>query len=275
MRISHDSPASSGYNARMNRTPADSHASDEVWDDIRLTSPHTQPDKARRVQAMFDAIAPTYERVNRLASAGMDRRWREAMVREARVRPDDVLVDVACGTGDVVRTFASSVTPPRCLIGIDFAGQMLARACQRPPLPAVSWVQGDGLRLPVADGSASIVTCAFGIRNFQDLSAGLAEMWRVLTPGGRAVILEFSLPRWPFLRSLYLFYFRRLMPIGATLVSGDRSGAYRYLPESVLSFLSDRAIRSALTSAGFAEVSSTRRTFGIVTVYVARKRTVA
>lgn len=241
-----------------------------VWDEDRLQSPHAQADKAARVRTMFDAIAPTYELVNRWASAGRDRYWRREMVRLANVRPDDVLLDVACGTGDVVRAFAAGTPRPRHEIGLDFAGQMLSEATQRP-LERAAFVQGDALHLPLADASVSIVTCAFGIRNFQNLDTGLGEMSRVLRPGGRAVILEFSLPARPLLRRLYLFYFHRIMPLAATLVSRDRSGAYRYLPRSVVSFHGEEAIRSALASAGFNEVRVHPRSGGIVTLFVALK----
>ena len=249
------------------------HRPDEhipVWDEGRLDAPHGQPDKAGRVRRMFDAIAPTYELVNRLASAGRDAYWRREMVRLARVRPDDVLLDVACGTGDVARTFAAARVRPKRIVGVDFAAQMLRLAADRPICGGL-FALGDALRLPVADGSVSIVTCAFGIRNFQDVSAGLREMQRVLRAGGRAVILEFAVPGSAMLRRLYLFYFNRIMPALATLVSRDRSGAYRYLPRSVLSFSGDEAIRSALVSAGFAEVAVHRRSCGVVALYVATK----
>lgn len=241
-----------------------------VWDRHRLTDPHGQHDKAARVRRMFDAIAPTYELVNRLTSAGRDRYWRREMVRLADVRADDVLLDVACGTGDVARTFGSAAVRPRRIVGADFAERMLREAVARP-IADGGFACGDALRLPLADESVSIVTCAFGIRNFQDLNAGLREMHRVLKPAGRAVIAEFTVPSQPLLRSMYLFYFRRLLPRLATLISRDTSGAYRYLPESVLSFPDDQGVRAALTAAGFSNVTASRRTCGIVAMYVAQK----
>lgn len=241
-----------------------------VWDADRLRSPHGQADKAIRVRHMFDAIAPTYERVNRLASVGRDAYWRREMVRLAEVRPEDIMLDVACGTGDVVRAFAGAPIRPARILGLDFAPLMLRQAVGRPVLGG-SFACGDALRLPVADGAVSLVTCAFGIRNFENLGTGLNEMHRVLMPGGRVVIIEFSIPTRRWLRSLYLLYFNRVMPTFARLVSRDRSGAYRYLPRSVLSFFGSEAIRSALASAGFSEVAVCPRTCGIVTVYVARK----
>lgn len=241
-----------------------------AWDEATLRSPHTQVDKDRRVQRMFDAIAPTYELVNTVSSAGRDAYWRREMVRLAEVRPDDVLLDVACGTGDVARAFASADVRPRHICGMDFAASMLRRAADRP-ISGGTFLQADALHLPAADGSVSIVTCAFGIRNFSNLSAGLQEMHRVLKPGGRVVILEFSVPRLPLIRQIYLFYFHRVMPIAATLISRDRTGAYRYLPRSVVSFPDRSEIVQALAAAGFATTTAHPCTLGIVTIYVARK----
>lgn len=241
-----------------------------VWDDPRLASPHAQHDKAKRVQRMFDAIAPTYELVNSLGSLGRDRYWRRQMVRLAKVQPDDVLLDIACGTGDVTRTFASAVPRPQRVIGLDFSIPMLEYAASRP-IERGYFHQGDALKLPIADASVSITTCAFGIRNFQNLSVGLGEMYRVLKPGGRAIILEFSIPTQPIMRKLYLLYFNRVLPVLASLISRDRTGAYRYLPSSVLSFYSRTEIAAALKEAGFGEVAIRPLTLGVVAVYVALK----
>jgi len=248
----------------------DSSAEPLQWDDTRLGSPHTQADKSRRVQRMFDAIAPTYELVNSVSSAGRDKSWRREMVRLAGVRPDDVLLDLACGTGDVARTFAAAGVRPRFIAGADFSAQMLALAATRP-IESGTFLQADALHLPLADASMSLVTCAFGIRNFQDLGAGLREVHRVLQPGGRAVILEFSLPRSRWLRKLYLFYINRVMPVAATWISRDRSGAYRYLPRSVVSFPRTDEILAELRAAGFEKATAHPRTLGIVSIYVAAK----
>ncbi len=235
-----------------------------------MASPHHQADKSHRVQRMFDAIAPTYELINRLATGGRDAAWRREMVRLAEVKPGDVLLDVACGTGDVARAFAESPVPPARTIGLDFSECMLQHAAERP-VDSVSYWRGDGLRLPVSDGAVSIVTCAFGIRNFQDLHAGLREMHRVLCPGGRAILLEISVPSNGLLRGMYLAYFKTLMPIVATWISRDRTGAYRYLPHSVVSFQGRKELCQSLRRAGFADVTSHSRTFGAVHLYRAVK----
>jgi len=219
---------------------------------------------------MFDAIAPTYELINRLATGGRDRVWRNEMVKIAEVRPNDILLDVACGTGDVARTFAQADPAPVLNLGLDFSQQMLAEAARRPH-PSIRYCRGDGLQAPLPDASVSIVTCAFGIRNFQSLHQGLCEMCRVLKPGGRAVILECSIPANRVLRAFYLLYFQRIMPLVATWISRDRTGAYRYLPCSVVSFQGREELRDGLLRAGFAEVTLHPRTFGSVTIYRATK----
>ncbi|MFH1417743.1 MAG: bifunctional demethylmenaquinone methyltransferase/2-methoxy-6-polyprenyl-1,4-benzoquinol methylase UbiE [Planctomycetota bacterium] len=240
-----------------------------IWDDERLADPHGQPDKAARVEAMFDTIAPTYERVNRLLSAGRDAYWRSQAVTLAETRTSDRILDVACGTGDFARAFAE--VRPEATIGCDFSEPMLRLAVRRTG-PAVAWCRADALALPFPGDSFSLVSCAFGVRNFQNLHSGLVEMHRVLIPAGRAVILEFSVPRSRFLGGLYLLYFRRILPRLATLISRDRSGAYRYLPSSVSSFADEREMAAALRAAGFQRVQHWSLTIGAATVFVAWKR---
>lgn len=239
-----------------------------LWDSERLESPHAHADKAQRVRRMFDCIAPTYQRVNTLASAGRDRRWRQRTVREAGVQPTDRILDIACGTGDLAVEFSNAC--PQYVVGLDFARQMLTHAAastRRGP----AWVQGDALRLPFADGSFDITSCAFGIRNFQSLELGLKEMYRVLSPRGRALILEFAMPDHRLLRGLYQFYFARIMPVLATWLSRDNTGAYYYLPRSVATFVSPQEMSSLLKDAGFESVQVVRMTAGIVYLYRADK----
>jgi demethylmenaquinone methyltransferase / 2-methoxy-6-polyprenyl-1,4-benzoquinol methylase len=157
-----------------------------IWDDDLLRAPHEAPDKAFRVRAMFNAIAAHYERTNTVCSAGRDAYWRQRAVELAGVRSDDDVLDIACGTGDLARAFARA--GPRLVIGCDFAHGMLTRA--KRGSPELRWVEADALALPFGSGRFSIVSCAFGVRNFVDLRVGLAEMQRVLRPGGRVVILE-------------------------------------------------------------------------------------
>ncbi len=245
-----------------------SRADSTVWDERRLADPHGQPDKAARVRAMFDEIAPSYERVNRILSAGRDTYWRRYAVEMASIRPDDRVLDLACGTGDLARTFASAA--PRLVVGCDFAERMLREAADRPA-EAIRWCLADALILPFAGESFTAASCAFGVRNWQDLHRGLAEVHRILRPGGRFVILEFSMPSLPLLSTAYLFYLRRVLPVVATWISRDRSGAYRYLPASVSSFVDAKGMTSALHEAGFVRVRTRRLTLGIVTIFLAWK----
>ncbi len=249
-----------------------------AWTSDLLTSPHTTADKASRVRRMFNSIAPRYELVNRLFSAGRDSYWRRCAVELAQVRPDDDVLDVACGTGDFSRAFAAA--GPRCVIGCDFAHEMLLRAAGFSPRGATpagnppgspDCVEGDALQLPFADRSFSIVSCAFGVRNFADLDLGLREMHRVLRPGGQAVILEFTRPANRLVRAAYELYSNRLMPLAAGWVSRDMSGAYRYLPRSVVSFLDADQMCKKLREVGFPRTVATPLTLGVVTVYVAKR----
>ncbi|MBX3396670.1 MAG: bifunctional demethylmenaquinone methyltransferase/2-methoxy-6-polyprenyl-1,4-benzoquinol methylase UbiE [Phycisphaerae bacterium] len=250
---------------------------DTLWDDARLSDPHAQPDKSRRVQAMFDAIAPTYELVNRVLSAGRDAFWRRTAVSMAAVRSDDRVLDLACGTGDFARAFHRA--KPSVIVGSDFSAGMLGlaarRAAETPRVAGASapirWCRGDAHNLPFADGSFSIASCAFGVRNFQHLEIGLREMNRVLAVGGRAVILEFTMPRSKLLGRIYRFYFRRVLPRVARWISRDRSGAYDYLPNSVESFIDERGMVKALQSVGFGRIECRTLSAGIVAVYVATK----
>jgi len=241
---------------------------EEVWTPELLASPHEASDKAARVRRMFNGIAERYELVNRVFSGGRDARWRRGAVERARVRADDLVLDVACGTGDFARAFAGGGA--RLVVGCDFAVEMLAMAAKRPG-KTLRWVEADALRLPFRSNAFSIVSCAFGVRNFADLDAGLTEMHRILRPGGRAVILEFTRPRNPIARRLYELYSHRIMPRAAALISGDRTGAYRYLPRSVVSFLDAEQMVERLGRAGFSDVAVTPLTLGVVTVYVAAR----
>jgi demethylmenaquinone methyltransferase/2-methoxy-6-polyprenyl-1,4-benzoquinol methylase len=242
-------------------------ASDVLWDARRLRSPHRQADKAHRVRRMFDRIAPTYELMNRLASLGCDASWRRRAVSLAGASEGDSVLDVACGTGDLARAFAERAGK---VVGVDFAANMVALAAARGGA-GLHWCLGDALRLPFPDGTFNMTCCGFGVRNFQDLSAGLREMHRTLRPGGRAVILEFVMPAGRLFRWFYGLYLRRAIPLLARVVSRDRTNAYRYLACSVVSFLSRDQMVDHLGQAGFVRVTAFPLTWGIVVVYVAEK----
>lgn len=241
---------------------------DPLWNDDLLQAPHKVADKAARVRTMFNTIAPRYEYTNTICSGGRDAYWRRRAVELAAITKEDEVLDIACGTGDFARSLANA--NPRSVTGCDFAHEMLVRAAQaQSGIPR--WVEADALRLPFPDACFSAVSCAFGVRNFVNLDSGLAEMHRVLKPGGRTVILEFGRPSSPLIRVLYEFYSNRIMPWAASRISGDLSGAYRYLPRSVVSFLTMEQMCERLQEAGFEATSATPLTFGVVNVYRAWK----
>lgn len=246
-----------------------------------LRNPHAVADKRTRVQRMFAAIAPSYDLNNRLHSLWMDQRWRRKAVRLAELKPTDVVVDVACGTGDLTLRFAQElerllavqmpwedITPE--VYGVDFTFEMLplarAKSASRNPQSAV-FVNGDALAVPLPDQCCDVVSIAFGIRNVQEPARAIGEFARILRPGGRLVILEFSLPTNPVLRGLYNLYFRRVLPHTATLISGDRTGAYKYLPESVNTFIGRGQMMSMMRDAGFQQVQQHPLSFGICVCY--------
>jgi len=237
------------------------------WDPASLRDPHAHADKAERVRAMFDAIAPTYERVNTIATCGRDAVWRRRAAVAAAVRPGDVILDVACGTGDMIRAFARCAPVAGRIIGVDFARAMLARGDYRTIETTVELIEADALHLPLPEGSVDVISCAFGVRNFQDLAAGLREMARVARPGARVVILEFARPENPLLRRAYELYCDAVLPRLGRLIAGDRVGAYRYLPKSVQTFEPPRAMIGRLQAAGFGDVRMQSMNLGGVVLY--------
>ena len=249
------------------QTPFDQPSHAPAWDRASLQEPHAQNDKAARVRRMFDAISPTYERVNRLVSFGRDAAWRRRAVEVANVRATDVVLDMCCGTGDMIRAFAAHNPPPRMILGMDFAGAMLAHGRYTNIVAPHHLLRADALHLPLVDRCVDVVSCAFGVRNFQDLDAGLREMHRVLRPGGRVVVLEFALPENPAFRTLYRFYCEHVLPALAVAISRDRTGAYRYLPNSIRTFERRAAMVARLEQAGFARVEEFPMNFGGVVIY--------
>lgn len=235
-----------------------------IWEPALLKDPHQVADKASRVRDMFNAIAARYERTNTICSGGRDAYWRKRAVQLADVRSKDDVLDIACGTGDLARALAEK--SPKSVTACDFAHEMLVRAVATSS-GIGRWVEADALKLPFLHKSFSLITCAFGIRNFVNLEAGLVEMLRVLRPGGRIVILEFSRPESRAFRMAYELYAMKIMPWAASHISGDRTGAYRYLPRSVVSFLDAPQMVDQLKAVGFEGVTATPLTFGVVHLY--------
>lgn len=237
--------------------------SSPAWTSDELsTNPHAHTDKAEKVRRMFGAIAPRYDLNNRLHSFGRDQAWRRAAVRMAQVRPTDRVLDVACGTGDLTRAFAAGGAAK--VVGLDFTPEMLAIARVKSD---IEYVQGDAMKLPFGDASFNIVSIAFGIRNVADPAKALREFRRVLKPGGRLIVLEFGRPRFAPIAWVNDFYCSVIMPRTATLIAGDRSGAYRYLPRSINTFLTREAMAGAMREAGFGAIQMRPMTFGVCVCY--------
>ncbi|MCS7079650.1 MAG: bifunctional demethylmenaquinone methyltransferase/2-methoxy-6-polyprenyl-1,4-benzoquinol methylase UbiE [Chloracidobacterium sp.] len=228
-------------------------------------------EKARRIQAMFAGIAPTYDQLNRWLSLNIDQHWRRAAVREAAEalrRPGAIALDICCGTADLAIELGR-LAPT---IGVDFCRPMLVRGLEKVRRSGrpVRLLAGDALALPFADASFDVATVAFGIRNVVDLDGALAEMHRVLKPGGKAVILEFSHPVVPGLKQLFGFYFTRILPAIGNAVS--RSGyAYSYLPASVQHFPDQATLAAHMTRAGFRDVRWRNLSGGIAALHTGVK----
>jgi demethylmenaquinone methyltransferase / 2-methoxy-6-polyprenyl-1,4-benzoquinol methylase len=210
------------------------------------------------VRSMFDRIAPVYDAMNRLMTAGLDRRWRRETAA-AVVRPGDRVLDVCCGTGDLA--LAAARVGGR-VTGIDFSEPMLERA--RRKAPGLTWVQGDALALPFEDHSFDAVTIGFGLRNLEDERRGLAELRRVLVPGGRLGVLEITRPQ-GLLEPFYRVWFDGLVPLAGKVLPGG--AAYAYLPASVRRFPSPELLAELMLAAGFEGVRFRRFAGGIVALH--------
>ena len=222
-----------------------------------------------RIRAMFDAVAPRYDFLNHLLSAGADVGWRRRAVRALALRPGERLLDLCAGTGDLGLE-ALEAEPGLRVVGIDLARNMLLRGDAKRGAAPYLFVPGDAERLPVPSGAFDAACVGFGIRNVASLDRALTESARALRPGGRFVILEFTTPRAPWLRGLYLAYFHHVLPRVGGWVSG-RPEAYRYLPASVAEFPAPEALAERLRRAGFADVRWSILHGGIAAVHVARR----
>jgi demethylmenaquinone methyltransferase/2-methoxy-6-polyprenyl-1,4-benzoquinol methylase len=209
---------------------------------------------------MFDRIAPVYDAMNHVMTAGLDRRWRRITVEQV-VRPGDRVLDACCGTGELALAARAAGGD---VVGLDFSERMLERARRKEP--AIEWVQGDALALPFADDSFDAATVGFGVRNVDDLDACLRELRRVLRPGGRLGILEITTPR-GVLAPFYRVWFDRVVPLVGRLLPGGRV-AYAYLPASVRRFPQPEELAEQLRGAGFAAVRFRRFAGGIVALHV-------
>ena len=217
-----------------------------------------------RVRSMFDRIAPVYDVMNRLMTAGLDGRWRR-LTTEAVVRPGDAVLDACCGTGDLA--LAAERAGGR-VVGVDFSERMLERA--RRKSASVEWKRGDLLALPFADATFDSATVGFGIRNVVELERALGELRRVLRPGGRLAILDITRPRGA-MAPFYRVWFDFAIPLAGRILPGG--GAYTYLPASVRRFARPDELAAAIERAGFGEVRYRLLAGGIVALHVAEART--
>jgi len=263
-----------------------------TWNRTNLKDPHKLPDKRRLVQVMFSAIARRYDLLNHILSLNMDRSWRRRAVELAQPEPNQAVLDLCCGTGDLALQFAC--TEPRLskIVGVDFSEEMLkiARNKQRKKQalkqpekqlvknqtgrykpPVIKWLYADAESVPLPGEQFDRVTCAFGIRNIQNLQTALREMSRLLKPRGRLVILEFALPRNRLLSALYECYFRLVLPCLGSIISNDKYGAYRYLPNSVINFPNAYKLERLIKQANFSTVRIECLCWGIVLAIVADK----
>ncbi len=222
---------------------------------------------------MFDRIAPSYDLLNRLLSLGNDRRWRRKVAAAVALQSPQTIIDVAAGTADESILIARRL-PEAHVTAVDFSEAMLAVAAAKIAAAGleerISTVVADAVNLPVADSSADCMTVVFGIRNFQDRAAALAEFFRVLRKDGTLCIMEFSMPDGKLFDKLYRLYQRCWIPLLGRIVSHDRD-AYRYLPESIPAF-AKADLEAELSAAGFGALSARRLSGGIATIYTCQKR---
>ena len=236
----------------------------------------TNVEQARRVREMFATIAARYDLLNHLLSANIDKRWRRRVAKTlyATLPPVSLshksearILDVACGTGDLSLTLFESGDAR--VVGVDFCRPMLRIATSKASRRGfeIPFIEGDALSLPFRDRSFEAATIAFGLRNLAGVQAGVKELFRVLKPGGRVIVLEFSKPTTPVLRSLFRIYFTKVLPLFGGLISGSMS-AYQYLPDSVSRFPDQKELASMMTQVGFAEVTFQNLSGGIAALHL-------
>ena len=225
------------------------------------------------IAQMFDRIALRYDFLNHFFSFHIDKIWRRKAVNELRGRPLDHVLDVATGTADLALAIQKRLQPAH-ITGVDISEGMLAIGRQKIEKKGleqiISLLYGDSEALPFADQMFDAVTVAFGVRNFEHLEKGLCEMFRVLKPEGKLVILEFSIPQNRFFRRFFYFYFSRILPLVGRTVSRDNH-AYNYLPDSVQSFPHGAEFKKRLEDCSFKEVTAQPLTFGIASIYTGIK----
>jgi len=228
----------------------------------------TDVDKSpKRIQSLFNTIAPRYDLLNHLLSFGMDRYWRRQTVRRLDPRVDGPILDLCTGTADFAVAYAKK-HPTRHVVGLDFSEKMLEIGKQRVVRAKlgsrIDLIEGDALSLPFADRSFALVSVSYGLRNMADTRRGLSEMVRVCKPGGTVAVLEFCMPQRGWFAPVYRWYFKNVMPRWGAWVSGETVGAYRHLLESVQTFPQGDALVELMRQAGIAKINRFPMTFGTI-----------
>ena len=226
----------------------------------------TPESKRRHVARLFATIADRYDLITRVLSYGQDRRWKARLVREARVSPTDVALDVACGTGDIALLIHECGA--RVVVGLDLTPRMLALARQKGS--AIRYLAGDMCALPLPAASVDLVTTGYGLRNVPDLDVAMAEIARVVKPGGRFVSLDFSRPDGPIVRGLYLGYLTVVGGLLGWVLHGDPD-TYRYIPASIRRYPGPRGVADRLRTHGFTEVHIVPLLLGLMSLHIARR----
>lgn len=243
----------------MNRTPV-------------MPLPGAAEPKKKQVAGMFDRIAGQYDFLNHFLSAGIDKKWRRKAINSLRALQPEHILDVATGTGDLA--LAALELKPKHITGVDISEGMLEigrkKIVEKNLEHIIDLQYGDSENLPFESNSFDAITCAYGVRNFENLQKGLHEMNRVLRPGGWIAVLEFSHPKKFPIKQFYNFYFRYLLPHLGRVVSKDAT-AYTYLPESVAAFPEGAEFCSILKQCGFKDIQAQPLTFGITSLYTAKK----
>lgn len=238
-------------------------------------NPKAPENKTQQVAQMFDSIAPRYDFLNHFLSLGIDKRWRKKALKELAPFAPQHILDIACGTGDFAIASLRLKPQPHKITALDLSQKMLAvarkKAAAHHLTTKIEFVQGNSENLPFENATFDALTVAFGVRNFEDPAAGLAEMARVLKPGKPAVILEFSQPEKFPMRTLYGFYFRGILPFWGRLISRHQS-AYSYLPESVYAFPQGEEFLRYMQNAGFEKTTQKRLSFGVASIYFGKKK---
>ena len=239
---------------------------------------------AHRIKNLFSVIARHYDLLNALLSLKRDSAWRRETVKASAVQSTNKVLDVCTGTGELALAYADKIGVEGFVIASDFCFEMLVIGDQKVERkrrdsafavtgtdPGISFLAADTLTLPFLDNTFDVVSVGFGIRNVSDLEVGIREMTRVAAPGGRVVILEFTQPVNPLFRSLYYFYFTKILPFIGNCISRNKDDAYGYLPRSVMKFPNCDALKGVMEQCGLTDVQFYRKTFGIVAIHVGKK----